>query len=80
MFRDTLDVKFPQDMKELHKAIFVRHDCVHRNGKTKDGQERVFSESDIKGLLAEADRLVQWIEAGGKEPPAFHAPEMDVPF
>ena len=67
MFRDTLDVAFPPDMKELHKAVIVRHDCVHRNGKTKDGEERSLNESDIRALLSEADKLVKWIEAGVKE-------------
>ena len=80
MFRDTLDVNFPSDMKELHKAIFVRHDCVHRSGKTKDGEEHVLDEGDIKSLLSAADKLVRWIEAGGKEPLAIELPSLDVPF
>jgi hypothetical protein len=70
MFRDSLGINFPPDMKELHKAIFTRHDCVHRSGKTKDGKEHVLNESDIKSLLSEADKLVRWIDAGGKKPPA----------
>jgi hypothetical protein len=80
MFRDTLGINFPPDMGELHKALIVRHDCVHRNGKTKDGEEHVLSESAIRELLTEADQLVRWIEAGGKEPPTIGVPEMDVPF
>lgn len=74
IFHDTLDLSFPSDMKELHKAIFVRHDCVHRNGKSKDGNEHVLNEGDVKNLLSAAGKLVRWIEAGGKEPPP------DVPF
>ena len=69
MFRDTLGIGFPPEMGELHKALIVRHDCVHRNGRTKDGEEHVLSESAIRELLTEADKLVRWIEAGGKEPP-----------
>ncbi len=80
MYRDTLGINFPPDMGELHKALIVRHDCVHRNGKTKDEKEHVLNESHIRNLLSEADRLVRWIEAGGKEPPASDAPGMDVPF
>src|SRR5882762_845899 len=34
MFRDTLGIEFPSDVKQLHRAIIIRHDCVHRNGKT----------------------------------------------
>ncbi len=67
MFRDTLNIMFPSDVRELHRAIIVRHDCVHRNGKMKDGEERVLNESDIKVLLSEAGKLVTWIESGGKD-------------
>jgi hypothetical protein len=71
MFLDTLGIMFPSDVKELHRAIIVRHDCVHRNGKTKDGEERVLNEGHVKDLLSEASKLVTWIESGGKafEPP-----------
>jgi len=79
MFRDTLGVSFPADMSELYKALIVRHDCVHRNGRTKDGQEHVLSDKHVKDLLSEADKLVQWIEAGGKEPTA-QSPSLDVPI
>jgi hypothetical protein len=73
MFRYTLDINFPSDMKEFHKAIFVRHDCVHRNGKTKNGKEHVFNEDEIKELLSAADKLIRWIEAGGKELPSMES-------
>ena len=79
MFRDTLGIPFPADMSELYKALIVRHDCVHRNGKTKDGQEHVLSDEHVKNLLSEANKLVQWIEAGGKQPTA-QTPSLDVPF
>jgi hypothetical protein len=79
MFRDTLTINFPPDIKALHKAIVVRHDCVHRSGKTKEGKDQILNEDDIKALLSEADKLVKWIEAGGKEPsmPKF---DEDMPF
>jgi hypothetical protein len=79
MYRDSLGINFPPDMQHLHKAIFTRHDCIHRSGKTKDGKEHTLNESDIKSLLLQADRLVRWIEAGGKEPPAPIFDE-DMPF
>jgi hypothetical protein len=79
MFRDTLGVSFPADMSELYKALIVRHDCVHRNGKTKEGQEHVLSDRHVKDLLSEADRLVEWIEAGGRQPTG-QTPSLDVPF
>jgi hypothetical protein len=36
MFRDTLGIEFPSDLKDLFGAIVVRHDLLHLNGKTKD--------------------------------------------
>ena len=65
MFESTLGIKFPSDMRTLFLALIVRHDCVHRNGKTKDGKERILTEKDVKGLLFETDKLVTWIEANG---------------
>jgi hypothetical protein len=65
MFKDTLEIVFPPDLRELHKALLVRHDCVHRNGRTKEGDERILSENDIRALLSEADRIVKWVEASG---------------
>lgn len=67
MFQHTLEIPFPPDLKELHKSLLVRHDCVHRNRRTKEGEERLLYENDIKALLSQAGRLVNWVEAGGKE-------------
>jgi hypothetical protein len=33
MFKDTLGLAFPKDMGDLFKAILIRHDLVHRNGR-----------------------------------------------
>jgi hypothetical protein len=51
MFQDTLGVRFPSNMKELFKAIIWRHDFVHRNGRTINGEERTVDENDIKSLV-----------------------------
>ena len=56
-----------EELQRIQDAVRMRHDCVHRNGKTKDGEERLLNESDIRALLSEADKLVKWIEAGVKE-------------
>ena len=65
MFEKTLGIVFPSDMRALFLAMIVRHDCVHRNGKTKEGKERVLTEKEVKDLLFEASNLVTWIEANG---------------
>ena len=67
MFEQTLSIAFPPDMKALYLAMIIRHDCVHRNGKTKDGKERLLTEKDVHDLLFETDKLVTWIEANGMQ-------------
>ena len=37
MYRDVLGVNFPEDISHLHRAVAIRHDLVHRNGRTKSG-------------------------------------------
>ncbi|MDQ0092075.1 hypothetical protein J2T12_005519 [Paenibacillus anaericanus] len=38
MYKDTIGVEFPKDLSTLGKAISIRHDIVHRNGKDKTGK------------------------------------------
>jgi hypothetical protein len=54
-------VKFPDDLKPLLGAIVIRHELVHRNGKREDGSENI-KESDIRGVMAIANELVDHIE------------------
>jgi hypothetical protein len=62
MFRDTLDVEFPTDVKELYGAIVIRHDLVHRNGKTKEGEDHVLSQKVIEDLITSVENFVKHIE------------------
>jgi len=62
MFRDTLDVTFPKEMGVLFKAVLVRHDLVHRNGKKKDGGEHDISVEAISELIEEARAFVSHID------------------
>lgn len=63
MFLDTLGINLPSDMSALFKAVLVRHDIVHRNGRSKDGREHVLVEKDIADLLAIAESFVMEIES-----------------
>ena len=62
MFRDTLGVEFPTDMKDLYGAIVIRHDLVHRNGKTQDGGERVLNPKMIEDLITSVQNFVVHVE------------------
>ncbi|MEH2310011.1 MAG: HEPN domain-containing protein [Nostoc sp.] len=62
MYKDTFNIEFPEDLKELFKAIEKRHYFVHRNGKSKDGEEITLTQKDIEELVAEARKLVDYID------------------
>lgn len=58
MYKDTLGIIFSPNLKDLIDAITIRHDIVHRNGKTKSGKEHMISIDDLSPLLRSVDRLV----------------------
>ncbi|WP_337983750.1 HNH endonuclease [Lysinibacillus sp. C5.1] len=37
IYGSVLQIEFPSDLSNISKAIKIRHDLVHRNGKQKDG-------------------------------------------
>ncbi len=51
LYREILDIKFPTNMKPFYEAIKIRHDLVHRNGKTTDGEERTINNDDLNTLI-----------------------------
>jgi uncharacterized protein (TIGR02646 family) len=67
MFKDTFDVEFPKDMRQIFLAIQIRHDIVHRNGKTKINKEtKAFTEhaigkEEIDNLILDTSKFVEEI-------------------
>jgi hypothetical protein len=66
LYRNTLGVQFPLDMKELLAAVQVRHDFVHRNGRTPEGKEIILAPEQITNLIKLVQNLVDGIEAQQK--------------
>lgn len=62
MYRATLEVDFPSDADDIFGAILIRHDIVHRNGKTKDAVEISITKGDIQSLVAAARAFIQQID------------------
>ncbi|MEH2280439.1 MAG: HEPN domain-containing protein [Nostoc sp.] len=62
MYKDTFNIEFPKDLKELFKAIEKRHHFVHRNGKSKNGEEITLTQKNIEELVVEARKLVDHID------------------
>jgi hypothetical protein len=50
MYVSTFKIEFP-DISELSKAVNTRHDLVHRNGRTKDGEEVTVNKEIVTELL-----------------------------
>jgi len=67
LYRNTLGVQLPQDMKELLAAVQIRHDFVHRNGRTPDGKEITLPPEQVTDLIKLVQNLVDGIEAQQKE-------------
>lgn len=62
MFKDSLNIDFPDDMEALFRAVSVRHDLVHRNGKAKDGSIRMITREGVRMLIANGREFVSHID------------------
>lgn len=47
---------------DIYKAVLIRHDIVHRNGKDKDGNEHKIREEDVRDISEKVKELIQNIE------------------
>ncbi|MBE2206591.1 MAG: hypothetical protein IAE84_03345 [Saprospiraceae bacterium] len=61
MYKETLAVNFPDNTDNIFRAVSIRHDIVHRNGKKKDGSHVNISSEDIKQLLADVSRFAEFL-------------------
>ena len=66
LYTSTFKIRFP-DITELSKAVNIRHDLVHRNGKTKDGADVVIQKETITELLAKVSDFVESISMSLKQ-------------
>ena len=58
MYSDVLGVTFPEDIIDIYKAIAIRHDLVHRNGKQKSGTIHKIEKSQILDLIKDIKEFV----------------------
>lgn len=63
MFGSTLQIEFPDSLKELISAIHRRHDLVHRGGKTKEGEIIALDQSQVAELLNRIRVFAKHIES-----------------
>ena len=62
MYRDTLGIAFPKEMGELFKAVDLRHDLVHRNGKSKEGKLHAITSTEVLALVERVREFCSYIE------------------
>jgi hypothetical protein len=62
MYRDVLHVNFPDDASAVYAAVVIRHDIVHRSGRTKTGKVHNLRESDAKKLFDTLEAFVDVID------------------
>ncbi|MBU2714263.1 HEPN domain-containing protein [Zooshikella harenae] len=61
MYKTTLNVNFPPNLGEIFKAINIRHDLVHRNGKSKDDKQIEITKEIIDALISNVSYLINHI-------------------
>lgn len=63
LFRNVLLCYFPEDkISELKGCIQLRHDIVHRNGKSTDGYVRSVTQVDVENAIRLVYRVVEHID------------------
>lgn len=60
MYEDTFSISFPSITK-IYKYVLVRHDLVHRNGKTKDGVDVNITDEFIDIVISEVKEFIEKI-------------------
>lgn len=75
-----MDVVVP-DIGNLMKEVLIRHDIVHRGGRTKDGEPIVLSSNDVRRAVNEVRAFSESLEEGLQR--RYQADEYwddDIPF
>lgn len=62
MYKCTLDIDFPDDMETVQKAVMLRHDIVHRNGKTRNGEFVAVNDEDIVKNISVIKDFITYID------------------
>lgn len=61
MYEATLNIVFP-GFSEIYKGVLIRHDLVHRNGKSKEGKEVIVEDKMVDELVSKVEDFVSEID------------------
>ena len=75
IYKEVLNIDLG-DVREIMKAVQIRHDIVHRSGKDKDGNVRVISKEDIIQLVENVSSLISLVE-GELKPDSYTFDSID---
>ncbi|PFE28523.1 hypothetical protein CN279_04730 [Bacillus anthracis] len=74
MYSSVLEIKFPDDLESVSKAVMMRHDIIHRNGKQKDGtqinigkEEVLKCIKDVSFLIGHIDKKIRFLTNGSSD-------------
>ncbi len=67
MYKNILNIEFPKELGDIFRAISIRHDIVHRNGKTKENEEILLIKQDLDDLIEFTSEFIRYIELQAKE-------------
>ena len=62
MLGEALQIDVP-DISDLMREIVMRHDVIHRGGRTKDGTEVSLNHDDVERAIQLVDEFAKAIEA-----------------
>ena len=63
MYKSVLSISFP-DFSKIQSDVSIRHDLVHRNGKTKKGEEIAIDEVRVDEVIF---RVVDFVDQVDRE-------------
>jgi hypothetical protein len=62
LYKEVLEIELPEVTKKLINSVFVRHDIIHNNGKSKKKGEWNINKDQINQLIDDTEELVKSIE------------------
>lgn len=62
MYKNVLSVEFSENIEYIQNAVMIRHDIVHRNGKTKEGIEIKIKREDIIQIIEKVKEFIKIID------------------
>lgn len=74
IFKDSLGIDIGV-IKDLCKAVLIRHDIVHRNGKNKEGKVHVITKENVEQLCTQVNEFIYNIE---RQLPPITSEEEDI--